>query len=261
MRGILIDLDGVLYQGDEAIPGAAAVVEWLKESRIPHLFVTNTTSRPRRAICEKLASMGMETYENRVLTPVVAASCWLKKHVVGPVALFMPSATMEELEDIPQLSANQESGAAGIVVGDLGEGWDFPTLNRAFRLLMDSPQPSLVALGMTRYWRAEDGLCLDVAPFIKALEHAAACEAIVLGKPSKTFFQEALQLIELDAKNTIMIGDDICGDVKGAQDAGLKGVLVKTGKFLPSDLEGSIHPDAVLESIADLPAWWEQNNS
>ncbi|MBE9536677.1 MAG: TIGR01458 family HAD-type hydrolase [Proteobacteria bacterium] len=260
MRGILIDLDGVLYQGDEAIPGAAAVLEWLKESRIPQLFVTNTTSRPRRAICKKLASMGIEADEDRILTPVVAASCWLKRQVSGPAALFMPSATMEEFENIPQLPAHQESGAAAVVLGDLGEGWDFPRLNRAFRLLMDSPQPPLIALGMTRYWRAEDGLRLDVAPFVKALEHAAACEAIVLGKPSKAFFQEALKMLGVDAEDTIMIGDDICGDVKGAQDAGLRGILVRTGKFLPSDLDGSTHPDAVLESISDLPAWWEQNS-
>ena len=126
---------------------------------------------------------------------------------------------------------------------------------------MDRPQPPLLALGMTRYWRARDGLRLDVAPFIKALEHATACEAIVLGKPSKTFFQEALRMIGLDAKDTIMIGDDIRADVKGAQDAGLRGVLVQTGKFLPTDLEGPIIPDALLKSIADLPAWWEHNRS
>jgi HAD superfamily hydrolase (TIGR01458 family) len=261
MYGFLIDIDGVLYQGEEAIPGAKEVTQWLKERRIPHLFVTNTTSRPRGSICEKLESMGIETDEERILTPVVAASSWLKEHILGPAALFMPSATMEELGEVPQLPAEQESGAACVVVGDLGEGWDFPTLNRAFRLLMDNPQPPLLALGMTRYWRAADGLRLDVAPFIKALEHAAACEAIVLGKPSKAFFQEALRMIGLDAKDTIMMGDDIRGDVKGAQDAGLRGILVQTGKFLPTDLEGPIIPDALLESIADLPGWWEHNRS
>lgn len=261
MRGFLIDLDGVLYQGDEAIPGAEEVVEWLKERRIPHLFVTNTTSRPRAAICAKLESMGIKTDEDRILTPVVAASCWLKEHIFGPAALFMPSDTMEELREVPQLPAQQENGAACVVVGDLGEGWNFPTLNRAFRLLMDTPQPPLLALGMTRYWRTTDGLRLDVAPFIKALEHAAGCEAIVLGKPSKSFFQEALRVIGLDAKDTIMIGDDIRGDVKGAQDAGLRAILVQTGKFLPTDLERAIIPAALLKSIADLPAWWEHNRS
>jgi ribonucleotide monophosphatase NagD (HAD superfamily) len=107
---------------------------------------------------------------------------------------------------------------------------------------------------MTRYWRAADGLRLDVAPFIKALEHAAGCEAVVLGKPSPAFFAIALAQIGCTASETVMVGDDILGDVRGAQAAGLQGFLVRTGKFQPTDLKGDVEPDAVLDSIADLPA-------
>jgi ribonucleotide monophosphatase NagD (HAD superfamily) len=61
----------------------------------------------------------------------------------------------------------------------------------------------------------------------------------------------------LEPGEVLMIGDDIAADAGGAQQAGLKGMLVKTGKFRPQDLEGAIRPDAVLDSIADLPEWWE----
>lgn len=56
-----------------------------------------------------------------------------------------------------------------------------------------------------------------------------------------------------------MIGDDIAGDIQGAQHAGLKGVLVRTGKFRASDIDLGIHPDAIIDSIADLPTWWDKN--
>ena len=172
----------------------------------------------------------------------------------------MPDATKEDLQDITELAADKEEGAAAVVVGDLGEKWTYPKLNRAFRLLMDeTAKPPLVALGMTRYWRAADGLRLDVAPFVKALEHATACRTIVVGKPSPAFFQQALDIVGADAGETIMVGDDIVGDVRGAQAAGLTGVLVKTGKFRPADLDGDIKPDAVLDSIASLPAWWNKS--
>lgn len=154
-----------------------------------------------------------------------------------------------------------DAGASSVVVGDLGEAWSFTRLNQAFRLLMDAPQPALVALGMTRYWRAADGLRLDVAPFIKALEHATGAEAIVLGKPSKMFFQQALQILNVSAENAVMLGDDIRGDVKGAQDAGINAILVKTGKFRAQDLQGTITPDAILESIKNLPQWQQQHGS
>jgi HAD superfamily hydrolase (TIGR01458 family) len=147
------------------------------------------------------------------------------------------------------------------VVGDLGRGWDFDTLNRAFRLLMSEPRPVLVALGMTRYWRAADGLRLDVAAFVAALERATGVEATVLGKPARPFFASAADRLGVDVGELVMLGDDVVGDVGGAQRAGMRGVLVRTGKFRPSDLEGDVRPDAVLGSIAALPEWWEAQDA
>lgn len=93
MQALLIDLDGVIYQGDEAIAGAADCVQWLQQSAVPHLFLTNTTSRPRRAICAKLAAMGISVAEDQILTPVIAAVHWLQTHGKEPAALFVPQAT------------------------------------------------------------------------------------------------------------------------------------------------------------------------
>jgi HAD superfamily hydrolase (TIGR01458 family) len=144
-----------------------------------------------------------------------------------------------------------------VVIGDYGERWCFAELNRAFRLLMADPIPKLVALGMTRYWHAANGLRLDTAPFVVALEHASGVAPVVLGKPAKPFFALALAELGTPATQTWMIGDDIRSDIAGAQRAGLRGALVRTGKFRDRDLELGIDPDAVLGSIADLPAWWQ----
>jgi HAD superfamily hydrolase (TIGR01458 family) len=256
-RGVLIDLDGVLYEGERCVPGADAAIEWLVERRIPHLFLTNTTSRPRSALVAKLAGLGFRVAGDEILTPPVASDRWLAEHAPGPAALFVPAATADEFRSVPHLPDGAEAGAASVVIGDLGEGFCFPVLNRAFRLLMAEPRPVLVALGMTRYWRAEDGLRLDVAPFVVGLEHATGASAVVLGKPSPAFFETALALLGCAARETVMIGDDVVGDVGGAQRAGIRGLLVRTGKFRSADLEGEIRPDAVLDSIAALPEWWE----
>lgn len=259
MKSLLIDLDGVLYTGDAVINGALNTVNWLQENAIPHVFLTNTTSRPRLDIHQKLQRLGISIDLDQILTPVIAASNWLQEITDGPAALFVPEATKSDFSDVPQLADGIETGAASVVIGDLGEAWDFWTLNRAFRLLIEDHNPPLIALGMTRYWRAEDGLRLDVAPFIKALEHAIGRDAIVLGKPSKRFFNAALKLIDANAEDTFMIGDDIVGDIHGAQSAGMAGLLVKTGKFRQSDLESQLKPYSVIESIAELPAWWGKN--
>lgn len=252
MRGILFDLDGVIYNGETPIPGAAETIAWARSEGLPFLFVTNTTSRPRSVIVEKLQAMGISASIEEIWSPAAAANLWLSNQGASPVALFVPAATANEFTDV----AVSEQDPKAIVIGDLGEAWDFATLNRAFRLLHADPERLLVALGMTRYWMSPTGPSLDAAPFVAALEHAASRKAVVLGKPAQEFFDAAARELGISTVELLMIGDDIRTDVGGAKHAGLHGGLVKTGKFKPADLEEKIQPDALFDSIADLPAWW-----
>lgn len=256
MRGVLLDLDGVIYVGDSPVAGAADVVGWLTREDIPFRFLTNTSSRPRAAIVSKLSAMGIPASDDDILTPAVAAMSWLRHHSPGRPALFVPRATASEFAELDPLPDDAEDRAGAVVVGDLGEAWDFATVNRAFRLLMAEPHPTLVALGLTRYWRADDGLRLDAGAFVRALEYAAGVTAVVMGKPDQAFYQAAVDSLGLAADQVVMVGDDIRTDIEGAQRAGLTGVLVRTGKFTPADLDGDVSPDAVLASIAELPDWW-----
>ncbi|MGD9298913.1 MAG: TIGR01458 family HAD-type hydrolase, partial [Thiohalocapsa sp.] len=225
----------------------------------PHLFLTNTSSRPRAAIAEKLSRLGIDVPASQILAPPAAAHAWLEAEGINDVALFAPEATADDFAGLTLLPADAERGAGAVVVGDLGEGWSFRTLNRAFRLLVAKPAPRLLALGMTRYWHAKDGLQLDAGPFVAALHYASGIEPVVLGKPAPAFFDAAIAALSSVPARTLMIGDDIRGDVAGAQQAGLRAALVRTGKFRPSDLHGEIRPDAVLSGIGDLPAWWSRH--
>jgi HAD superfamily hydrolase (TIGR01458 family) len=257
MTALLIDLDGVLYVSERPVPGATEAVRWLQDTAVPHLFVTNTTSRPRRALVDKLSELNIHVMEQDILTPPVAAVRWLVEHAPGPAALFVAPATVEEFTALEVAPADATS-VASVVIGDYATGWDFGELNRAFRLLMNEPQPVLVALGMTRYWRAEDGLRLDTAPFVAALAHASDVQPVVLGKPAGPFFAAALKMLNASPGQTLMIGDDIKGDIGGAQAAGISAALVRTGKFRPADLEGDIRPQFVLDSFAELPQRWPE---
>jgi HAD superfamily hydrolase (TIGR01458 family) len=253
---VLLDLDGVVYVGDQPVPGAAEAIDWLVREGISHRFLTNTTSRPRKAVVAKLAGLGIPAREDQVLTPAVAAVAWLRRHGITRPAVFVPDATAAEFAELGPLPDGVEHGAGAVVIGDLGEGWNFPTLNRALRLLMNDAAAPLVALGMTRFWRAEDGLRLDAGAFVRALEYAAGRTAIVVGKPDPAFYATAVDALDVPADRVVMIGDDIHTDIEGAQRAGLTGVLVRTGKYSASDLTGGVRPDAVLDSVADLPRWW-----
>ena len=261
MRAIVFDLDGVIYQGDQAIEGAAETIAWVRAQGIPHLFLTNTSSRPRSALCAKLAGMNIAVEPEHILSPPAAAARWLHAQTAGPVALFVPQATQAEFAGLPLWEGDMRQSVAAVVIGDLGQAWTFQRLNQAFQLLMIRPAPHLVALGMTRYWRTAEGLQLDAGPFVSALQYATGIEPTVTGKPAQTFFLAAAETLGSEPRELLMVGDDIRGDVQGAQRAGLRAVLVRTGKFQPQDLQSGIRPDAVLESVGAVPAWWRSQSN
>ena len=103
MRGILFDLDGVLYNSEEAIDGSADVVNWVQSENIPHLFVTNTTSRGRTELVQKLKSFGIKAELDQILTPCVAAAEWLRARSDGPVR---PVRKSQSIGGIPGTGAS-----------------------------------------------------------------------------------------------------------------------------------------------------------
>lgn len=254
VRGVLFDLDGVLYNGEKPIAGAAEAVKAVREAGIPSLFVTNTTSRPRSALVGKLRRFGVASKPDEFLTPPVAAAGWIRARGEGRAALFVPEATREEFRGLETRAGAEAQDLRYVVIGDLGSGWDYPTLNRAFRLLHGNRDRELIALGLTRYWHSAEGANLDVAPFVAALECATGRRATVLGKPATEFFLQASSKLSLPPHDLLMIGDDFRADAMGARRAGLQAALVRTGKFRQSDLDSGERPDWVLDSVRDLPA-------
>ncbi|MDP8950030.1 MAG: TIGR01458 family HAD-type hydrolase [Actinomycetota bacterium] len=239
--GLLVDLDGTLYVGDEPVEGALEAVGRIKSSGLELRYVTNTTRKPRREVSEHLLSLGFEVEEAEIFTPARAAA-----GLIGEKSCF-PLVDESLLEDLGGITLTEDH-PDHVLVGDLGEGFTYDRLNAAFRRLMDGAQ--LIALQRNRYWRREDGLALDAGPFVTALEFASGKSATVLGKPEKGFFRLALEDLGLESHQVAMVGDDAEADVAGAQAAGLKGIQVKTGKYRPGRDED---PDLVLDSIAGLP--------
>ncbi len=249
-RAFLIDLDGVLYVGDSPVAGARQALEYLDEQEIPYRFVSNTTRRSRRSIAERLADLGYAVPEGLIVTSPVAAVARMKER--GQSRCFL-LATGDLRRDFEQEGIEVvEKDVDAVVVGDAGENFTYETMNAAFRMLTEGAD--LIALEKDRYWMGEGGLQLSAGPFVAGLEYAAGVSAEVMGKPSQEFFTLALRQMGAEPHEAAMIGDDIRTDVGGAQAAGLRGVLVKTGKYREDVVRRSgITPDLVIGSLADLP--------
>lgn len=255
VRAVLIDIDGVLTVSWQPLPGAVEALREIRESGLAVVLVTNTTSRTRASIAGALADAGFPVAAEDILTaPAVTAAHLAARSPGARCALLNSGDISEDLGGVTVLdAADTETVPDVVIVGGAGPEFDYVALNRAFGHLQRGAR--LVAMHRNLYWRTEDGMQLDAGAFLIGLEKAARTEAEVTGKPSPAFFEATLAHLGVGPDEAIMVGDDIESDVLAAQRAGVTGVLVKTGKYLPeTHLAASGRPDHVIDSFAGLPA-------
>lgn len=226
LHAVLLDLGGVFYEGPRLIPGAAEALAPLRGSGLPLRFVTNTTRQSRAALLRELAGRGLAIAQDELFTPASAARELLIARGLRPLLLIHPDLT-------PDFAGLDTDAPNAVVVGDAGEHFGYAGLNRAFRLLHAGAP--LLALGRNRYFQDADGLSLDAGPFVAALEYAAGVTAELMGKPAPALFAAALESTGCHPAEAVMIGDDVESDVNGAVSAGLRGILVRTGKYRAGD--------------------------
>lgn len=247
-KGVLFDLDGVLYIGSHAIEGAIEAVNKIQAHGITCRFVTNTSTLSLLSLQKKINALGFSLPPEEIFSAPQAALRYLQ-HQPDPICrLLLAEDVKKDFEHIRQ----SDTAADHIVIGDIGDAWSYQLLNEVFNCLMNGAK--LIAIHKNRCWQTEQGLQMDIGGFVHALEYASGVEAMIIGKPSADFFQIAIDDMQLKPTEVTMIGDDIDADVGGAQQAGLKGILVRTGKYRQSYVDASsIKPDLIIDSINDLP--------
>jgi len=254
MGPILVDIDGVLHLSGEPIEGAAEAVATLRADGHRLRFVTNNTTRSRERLARELSGIGFDLDPDEIQTTPLAAARLLEGKRV--LALTM-AAIREDLERHVELV---EERAEAVLVGgadeteETGDVFAWGNLNRAFAELREGAR--LVCLHKNRWWQTGRGPLLDAGAFVAGLEYAAGVEAEVVGKPSKAYFDAALEALGARAESATMLGDDVEADAGGAKALGMRAVLVRTGKFREETLAAANPPpDAVLDSFAELPDW------
>jgi ribonucleotide monophosphatase NagD (HAD superfamily) len=180
--------------------------------------------------------------------------------------VLVAPAALSEFEGLRLLSheeaATPRARAAAVVVGDAAGDFTPANVQGAFRLLRGGAR--FIAMHKNRWWLTPAGEALDAGAYVVGLEYAAERRALVTGKPARAFFAEGVRRLEELAGHSLaggqmaMVGDDLLNDVRGAQRAGLRGVLVRTGKHGDADVarlssgRGAVVPDAVAPSIGEV---------
>lgn len=257
--GILCDLEGTLYSGDTPLPGASRLVPRLRAAGIPFRFVTNTTSRSRRSLVERLSSMGIGVSAGEIVSAPVAGAALARERGHRVIAPFLSTDVLEDLEGFTLQGGTAAPGqepADAIILGDLGERWNHALLQEAFEYLQAGAE--FITCSRDRVYRRHGSLVLDAGPFVAALEFASGGMALLAGKPSPVMYETAIAQLGLPGaqrSRVVMIGDDMHSDIAGAQQAGLVAWAVETGKFSAADAaRAGITPDRIIPTLEALLA-------
>lgn len=223
IKAALIDLSGTLHVEDEAIPLASEALKQLR-SLVKVKFVTNTTKESKSVLHARLLKCGFEIEKRELFTSLTAARHYIEHHNLRP-HLMLEKEALEDFQGIETRNPN------AVVIGLSPTHFDYEHVNEAFRLVLEGAQ--LISIHKGRYYKQKDGLSIGPGAYATAIEFATGAKSVVVGKPEKNFFKMALN--ELSESEAVMIGDDVNDDVIGAINAGLKAILVKTGKYREGD--------------------------
>ncbi len=248
--GILCDIDGTLYFKGEVIKGAIDTISHLKENGIKILFFTNTDSKSPHRIYNILKDYGFQIQENDIFSPVIALKEFLGKHPDKKIFLVTTKEVTREFQQYSIIGENEIPDF--VIIGDFQDDWDVNRLNRAFQYVLQGAT-LLGTQGNIFYLDREGNPVIDTGSFVEMIARSTGTKAKVFGKPSKEYFEQAIELINIPRDKIIVVGDDYESDIQGAFNVGLKAILVKTGKGKYFDgSDGKKVPDMIIPSFSSL---------
>jgi HAD superfamily hydrolase (TIGR01458 family) len=242
---LLIDYDGVVKIGNSLAPDAEKFFDFINKNKIPACILSNSTLRTGDLIKEFFATHGIDL-QIPALTAFHATLTFVKKNY-KKVQVYCRDYLKHHFEGMID-----EENPEAIVIGDIEDKWNYKIMNDIFKKVFNGAD--LVAMHKNKFWNPSGELLIDAGAFITGIEYAASKEAIVIGKPSLHYFNEALEKIGAKINDEFfMIGDDTENDVKAAQELGGKGILIFTGKTrYPLDPNLGIKPDFEVHSLSEV---------
>ena len=248
-QGYLIDMDGVIYRGAEAIPGAADFIAYLSEERIPYLFLTNNSAYTPLDVVVKLRKFDIETSVEHVYTSAMATAAFVARQKPSGTAFVIGEGGLLNALNLVDYAISGDH-ADYVIVGE-GRTLNFDSMERAHRLIDRGAH--LISTNSDTWCPTDAGPRPGCGAIVALLEAATGRTAYHVGKPNPFMMREARKRIGLRTDEVTMIGDTMETDIRGATDLGFRSVLVLTGSTRLEDLQSyPFAPTVVARSIAEL---------
>lgn len=244
-KGLLVDIDGTIYFKGQLIDGAVAFLQELKQMGVVIRYLTNTTGLSPMEIVARLNNYGLSVEYDELFNPIKVAQAYFEKHD----ALSYYVMAEDKIKAEFQGGQWDENAPDCVVLGDLAAVCDYDEINRVFNFISNGSR--LMTTSYSPYYYASTGeKRIDTGAFARMFEASLQVKAEIIGKPSRLFYQMAIESTALATEECIMIGDDVDKDILGAKQCGLYSVLVQTGKYDEDYVQASgIVPDGIISSL------------
>src|SRR6476660_8272427 len=248
-QGLLMDMDGVIYGGDEMIQGADEFISYLLKNNVPFLFMTNNSQRTRLEVVRKLKKLGIEVTEEHVYTSAMATGKFLADQAANKTAYVLGEGGL--------LTSLHENGLTLVDTDPefvvLGEGRNFTLemVQRAVDMILAGAK--FITTNRDPSPKKPGWNNLGIGATTAMIEEATGRKAFVVGKPGPVMMRSARKYLGLETAETTVVGDTMETDIQGGVQMGYKTILVLSGIAKKEDVsQYAFKPDLIVSSSTKL---------
>ena len=250
-KGFICDMDGVIYLGNQLLPGVREFVSWLNENGKQFLFLTNSSERSPKELRQKLQRMGLDIDEEHFYTSALATAAFLKKQAPGCTAFVIGApGLLNALYDVGVTMNDVDPDY--VIVGETAS-YNYEVITKAVRLVLNGAR--LIATNSDLTGPTEFGIAPACRSLVAPIELATGRKAYFMGKPNPLMMRTGLQLLGVHSEEAAMVGDRMDTDVIAGMESGLATVLVLSGCTSRADINDyPYRPTYILNGVGEIVA-------
>ena len=248
-KGFICDMDGVLYHGNQVLPGVVEFIDWLHREQKEFLFLTNNSSYTPRELQQKLARMGLDVSEEHFYTSALATAAFLKEQA--------PGCSVYALGEAGLLNALYDAGITMndinpdyVVIGE-GKTYTLDTLTKATNLVLHGAK--LIGTNSDLTGPIENGIAPACGALVAPIELSTGKQAYFCGKPNPLMMRTGLRILGCHSGEAVMVGDRMDTDMISGLESGMSTVLVLSGVSDRETIDTfAYRPTVVLDGVGDI---------
>ena len=249
-KGFICDMDGVIYHGNQLLPGVKEFVDWLYREKKKFLFLTNASNRSPKELQKKLERMGLEIGEEHFYTSALATAKFLKSQAPGCSAYVVGDHGLQNALFAAGITIN-EVDPEYVVIGE-PQSFSYDNIVRAIRLVNKGAK--LIGTNSDITGPTESGIVPGCGALIAPIERATGKKAYFVGKPNPLMMRTGLRMLGVHSEEAAMVGDRMDTDMIAGIESGLDTVLVLSGVTSPEDIDKfPYRPRLVLSGVGEIP--------